>query len=346
MSRIFNSTVAVGALMAMLAGPTFAQEAGQAPAEGASIVVPQALLDAGLTDVESKSSRRGNRVEGKLPDGTEIDAILDGQGQLMGLRADGDGMLPAALVASLVPQPIRDQAIFAELTSVEAVFNSERGIMIAGQDAQKNQVRAAFAEDGTLLRFGRGEDAGRGMGPGPEHGKGPGKHARGNEDRGGDRDGGRDAGRANDRGGDRDHDRGGDRADKRGDKDHGPRGDGPREGRGDDRRDWREGGGDDRRDEWRGDRRDESRGEPRGERRDDRRPDDRRDDRRSDAPRQQGTPPAPAEIRSSLTEAGYTAIGQILQQGPVTVAQATNPEGEPVLVEIGTDGRVLRELNR
>ena len=48
----------------------------------------------------------------------------------------------------------------------------------------------------------------------------------------------------------------------------------------------------------------------------------------------------------SLTDAGYTGVGEILQQGQVTVAQATNPEGEPVLVELGRDGKVLRELNR
>ena len=57
-------------------------------------------------------------------------------------------------------------------------------------------------------------------------------------------------------------------------------------------------------------------------------------------------PPTPDEIRASLADAGYREVGQILQQGPVTVAQATNPEGEPVLVEVGVDGEVLRELSR
>lgn len=277
MSRIFTSSVAVGALIAMLGGPVLAQDAAQAPQDAPTIVVPQVLKDAGLTDVESKSTRRGNRIEGKLPDGTALDAILDEQGQLRGLRTEDKAALPAALIQQLVPQAVRDQAIFAELAQIEAVFTGERGVMIAGQDAQQKPVRAAFAQDGTLLRFGRGEDAGPEMGRDMGHGK-PGHDKRGHDR--GDHDKGP---RGKHGHGDRDHDH------KRGDDDHAKRGDGPR---------------------------------------------------------QQGTPPSPDQVRASLTEAGYTGIGQILQQGPVTVAQATNPEGEAVLVEIATNGEVLRELNR
>lgn len=262
MSRVFTTSVAIGALVAILAGPMMAQETAQPPAEAAAtVVVPQVLQAAGLTDVESKPTRHGSRIGGKLPDGTGLDAFLDRQGQLRGLRADGDAALPAALIQQLVPQAVRDQAIFGELARIDAVFTRERSVMVAGQDAQKKPVRAAFSEDGTLLRFGRGDAAGRDMAPRGDHGK----HERGDKDHG-----------------------------KRGDRDHGKRG----------------------------------------------------DDRRGDGPRQMGTPPSAQQVRASLTEAGYSAIGQILQQGPVTVAQATNPEGEPVLVEIATDGAVLRELNR
>ncbi len=293
MSRVFTSSVAAAALIAVLSGPVLAQSEPAAPAapatEAPTVTVPQVLQDAGLTDVESKPTRRGSRIEGSLPDGTEIGAILDDKGGLRGLRADGDGALPQALIDQLVPQAVRNQAIFAELGRIEAIFTGERGVMVAGKDAQDKPVRAAFAEDGTLLRFGRGDEAGRGMGPMGDHGpKGHGKH----DDKG-------------PKGRDRDHTRG----DRHGDDDRKePKRDGFRDGA-------RDGGRDAGRDG------DGARGP-------------------------QGQPQTVDQIRASLTQAGYTGIGQVLQQGPVTVAQATNPEGEPVLVEVGVDGSVLRELNR
>ncbi|SMO51149.1 hypothetical protein [Paracoccus laeviglucosivorans] len=277
MSRFLSSTVAAGALIAMLASPLAAQEAHEAAppaaghAEAAPVDLPQVLRDAGMTEAVGRSTRHGMRVEGKINDAT-VSAFLDDAGQLRGLRAAGeDAVLPQPLVERLVPQAVRDQAIYGELGQIKAVFMGGRGIMMAGTDAQSNPVRAVFSEDGTLLRFGRGDDD---RGPGMGHmGRDKGEHrGRHGDDRGGKH------GKPH---GDREH---------RGD--HGPRGDGPR----------------------------------------------------GDGPR--GPAPSPDDVRASLTGAGYTAIGEILQQGHVTVAQATNPEGEPVLVELGVDGKVLRELNR
>ena len=48
----------------------------------------------------------------------------------------------------------------------------------------------------------------------------------------------------------------------------------------------------------------------------------------------------------ALTSAGYSDIGQISQDGPRILALAVNPEGEPVAVELGPQGEVLREINR
>ena len=73
---------------------------------------------------------------------------------------------------------------------------------------------------------------------------------------------------------------------------------------------------------------------------------DRRGDRDRRGPASQGDPLTPDQVRASLTDAGYTEVAEILQQGPITIARATNPEGEPVLVEVGVDGKILRELNR
>ncbi|WP_199261320.1 hypothetical protein, partial [Paracoccus binzhouensis] len=163
MSRTFPTSIALSALLAMLAAPAMAQDTAPAPqppaAEAqAETPLPKALQDAGLTDVTRKRGPHGGtRIEGKLPDGSQIGAMLDDQGQLRGLRAKGEAALPPALVEQLVPQAVRDSAVYAELGTLKAVFSGQRGVMLAGQDADKNKVHAAFAEDGTLLRFGRGD---------------------------------------------------------------------------------------------------------------------------------------------------------------------------------------------
>lgn len=271
MSRTFRTPITLAAVLALLAGPALAQETTPAtpatpPAAAAQapVALPKALQDAGLSDVTTKRGPRdGSRIQGKLPDGTLIDAMLDRDGQLRGVKAQGEAALPQALVAQLVPQAVRDNAVFAELGSLRAVFTGERGVMLAGQDAEKNRVHAAFAQDGTLLRFGRGDDEARDRKDRKhEHGK---RH----DDRKGDRKG------------DRDHDK----RDKRGDA-------------------------------------------------------------RPAAPDRQGAVIDEGALRQALTSAGYTGLGAISQDGPRVTAEATNPEGEAVLVELNPQGGVVRETAR
>ncbi|RDD71073.1 hypothetical protein DVR11_12800, partial [Paracoccus versutus] len=52
------------------------------------------------------------------------------------------------------------------------------------------------------------------------------------------------------------------------------------------------------------------------------------------------------EVRMALTSAGYSRIGEIMQDGTRVLAQAVNPEGEPVAVELSPKGQVTREINR
>ena len=150
-----------------------------------------------------------------------------------------------------------------------------------------------FAQDGTLIRFGRGDDMHFGKGGDKDHDGKRGHHGR--------------------RGG---HD-----------DDHGWRGkhDGDRDGR---------------------------RGPPPGDM-----PPPPAPDRQGAAPmpsvdgemRQGAAAPLsvdPGEMRMALTEAGYSAIGEITQHGPRVLAMAINPEGEPVAVELDPQGEVLREINR
>lgn len=284
MKTYFTSTVAATALMALLAGPALAQEAvpARSPETAAAeanapVALPQVLSDLGLTDVTSKKMRRGDRISGKLPDGTPLVAMLDGKGELRGVRAGKDGVLPSVVVDRLVPQVVRNQPIYGEIGKIGAIFMDERGVMLAGQDGQANAVRAGFAQDGTLMRFDRGDGMGR-----------DGKEGR-RDRRHGDKDGeGRHHEDRDHKGGPKDHD---DMMEDMGGMGHGA--DGPK------------------------------------------------------GPRDADVAPlSPDQIRGKLTEAGYTEIGQILQQGPITIAQATNPEGEQVLVELGPRGRVVRELNR
>ena len=301
MSRKLSTSIALSALLAVLGAPVLAQETPAVPPPAAEaqapLVLPKVLQDAGLSEVVSKRGPRGStRIEGKLPDGTQIDAMLDDKGQLRGVRARGDAALPQALVDQLVPQAVRDNAIFGELGTLKAVFSGERGVMLAGQDGEENTLRAAFAQDGTLLRFGRG-DAGR-----------DGWHDKRAHDR---RDKGRD-----------DH-RGHDRRDGHRDGHHGPRGD----------RGWD-----------RGDRAAPGRDmppPPAGT---------APEAPAADAPQRQGAlSPVQidrGEVRMALTSAGYSRIGEIMQDGPRVVAQAVNPEGEPVAVELNPQGQVMREINR
>lgn len=315
MSRYFPRPIALTALLAVLAVPAYAQDAApaqtptQAPAAEASapLALPQALQDAGLTEVTSKRGPQGaSRIGGRLPDGSRIDAMLDAAGELRGLRLREGAALPQALVERLVPQAVRDSAVFGEMGSLGAVFSGERGVMLAGKDGEGRALRAGFAEDGTLLRFSRGdEDGPRGM---------MGRDGKGFGDRGfGDRgfDGRRDG-----------KDRGG--------KD--------RDGWGHERRD-RDRHGPDR---WHG------------------KPDHPRWGHAPGAdmppPTPGGQPPAPGPqgaleparqdaLRQALTEAGYGEIGAIMAMGPGAVAQAVNPEGEAVLLELDPAGQVIREVN-
>lgn len=312
MSRSF---VATAALLAVLTGPALAQETpAQAPADGApaqnapapaapeqatpetrTLALPQVLRDAGLTDFDIRPTRHGSRVKGNLPDGTELNGMMDEKGALRGVRIEGDAVLPPALLEQLVPAPVRDQPLFGQLGKIKAVFLGPEDVMVAGIDAKDQPVRAGFAPDGTLMRFERGGPRDPIIGPmGGPGDKGPRHGPKDEGPEGGPR--GHGPGK-----GPHDHDRR-----DRGPDDHGPRGHGP-DGKDRDR----EG----------------------------KAPDPARDGRPV-------APPTPDEIRASLADAGYREVGQILQQGPVTVAQATNPEGEPVLVEVGIDGEVLRELNR
>ena len=108
------------------------------------------------------------------------------------IGVEGQGALPPDIVARLVPETVRGNAIFAEFAQLRGIGRGDEGVMLFGADAQGQDIRAGFSADGTLQRFGRGEmdrpgmDRERDRGD-ERHGKreGGGDHAR-DRGRGGD----------------------------------------------------------------------------------------------------------------------------------------------------------------
>ncbi|AGT09347.1 hypothetical protein [Paracoccus aminophilus] len=194
MSRMVKGSVAVIALAAMLGLPiaTLAQESTPAPAPATASTqspeLPQVLKDLNLSDLKVSAGKRGGqRVSGKTADGAEIKAMLDDNGALRGAFADKDGTaLPETLVAQLVPEAVRNQDIYKQFSRVGGVFSDERGVMVVGADSSGQGLRAGFTQDGTLMRFGRGDDRGPDR-KGGEHDRrhGKGDHDKGGRDKGG-----------------------------------------------------------------------------------------------------------------------------------------------------------------
>ncbi|MDB6177888.1 hypothetical protein PAF17_10280 [Paracoccus sp. Z330] len=192
-SRFFTTTATSIALIAVLGGAAFAQDTAE------SFQIPEVLDALNLNDVEVKDGPRGGtRIEAELPDGGEIMAILDKQNNVMMIKGD-DAALPQSVLDQMLPQAVRDNAILSQFAVIDRVAGHEGRAMVAGQDADGEELRAGFDADGRLMRFGRGDED-----HGPKH---RGKHHR----KGGDHDKGERGGMHGKHG---DHHRG----------DHGPEG--------------------------------------------------------------------------------------------------------------------------
>ena len=299
-------------------GGTTAAAPGTAP----QAALPPVLGDLGIRDAAVLDRRKGEqRVEGTLPGGAAFRGAIDPQGQLRMMRVtDEAGALPDDIMRRLVPEPIRNAPVFAEFARVQGVTRSEDRIMLSGADARGMPVRAAFGTDGTLQRFGRGEDGG------PRQGKreGQGDQNPGRRDHDGPRDkrGGMDRDMGHGHG--KDHECGGHHGkpahdhrpgDRDGERGEARRGEAPAEGTmararedGPPPADGRGRGGPDR-------------AQPR-------------------------EPLDDAAVRSILTDGGYTELGEITRNGPRAEVAAKNPEGENVTVTISPRGVVVRELAR
>lgn len=300
MSSKLKASVAGMALLAMLgAGLANAQTApapAEAPAEAPAatapapaaeaVALPEILQGSAFTDVTSRPGPRGGlMVEGTIAEtGKSFDALVNGEGALIGMRTADGAALPAAVVESLLPEAARANAILPEITALSAIGQRDGAVMASGQDASGEDVRIGFDAEGQLMHFSRGDREGRGGWMG--------------------RDGHR--GERGDHG-----DRGGKHG-KHGDK--GPRGErGERGGDGDR-------GGDH-----------EGRGDREG---------------RGPAPEGAGAPMDEAAVRGALETGGYTALADMRPSPEGVVVEATNPQGEDVLVMVSPEGEVVRETAR
>ena len=254
---------------------------GVLPAPVLEAAVPAAVRDADAFDMLAKIEELHSRgemlgLEGEDKNGEDLRLMFDASGKLTGIAMD-DAAVPQDLLNDLLPQTVRDADITRQFAVVDHVMSGRGMIMLAGQDADGQDLRAQFDTDGNLLRFGRGDD-----------------------DRDGDREGGRMHGKHGDhgehgkRGKHGDHgDRGGKHGGKGGDHARGPH--------------------------------DDDHGMKGGD--------------RPDAPRLDVD-----AVTSTLSDAGYTDLGDIRRAGPGAAVTATNPDGEKVMLHLTPEGEVVREI--
>lgn len=337
-----TTSAAFLALMVGLGGTAWAQSPTTdqtAPAAQADQALPEALAQLNLTDLEIKTKRGGIReVEGRTAEGVEIEAKIAPSGEVIKLEAD-DGVLPQPLINAYVPQAARDHeftSLFAEINEIKRRPDS---LEIKGNQNGGKDIEARFDAEGKLI----GAEVDDGALPDTivqallpqtvRDSETIGQFAQIEEIaqvrgvwlvKGEDADG-KEMGAAFDQEGrlvrfgrEGEH-RGGPDGMHHG---HGPK-DGPHGMGHKDRH------GDGHRFEGR-------RGEH-GER-------GARGDRRG---AEQSAPSFdPVAVNKTLSDAGYTGFGFMRQQGPDTVLEAVNPQGESVLLQLNDKGEVVRESAR
>jgi hypothetical protein len=252
---------------------------GVLPAPVLQGAVPEAIRNSDAFDLLDKIEELHNRrgmigLEGEDADGNDLRLMFDMDGTLKGIGMD-DAAVPQNLMDSLLPQAVRDADVMSQFAVIERVMTGNDRVMIAGEDAEGEDIRAQLDQSGNVLRFGRGDDDHEG------------------QKKRGDRKG---------------H---GERGEHHGDRgDHGKRGDHGDRGDHAGKRDGHHGEG----------KRDGDRG-PRAE---------------FDAD----------AANKNLTDAGYTDLGEARRAGPGMAMQATNPDGEQVTLHLSPKGEVLRETAR
>ncbi len=185
MSSTLKTSVAAMALLAILGpaavhaqtAPAQTAPAAPAPVEApapapAAVTLPEILQGSAFTDVTSRPGPRGGLfVEGTIAEtGKSFDALVNDQGQLVGMRTAEGAALPAAIVAALLPEAARTNPVLPEIAVLSAVGTRDGAAMASGQDASGDDVRIGFSAEGALMHFDRGGREGRGGWMGREDG--------------------------------------------------------------------------------------------------------------------------------------------------------------------------------
>ncbi|WP_111557473.1 hypothetical protein [Paracoccus sediminilitoris] len=169
----------------------FEADDGVVPATVLDAAVPAEIRNAEAFDLLTRIEELHSRgdmlgLKGEDKDGEELHLMFDLTGKLTGIATD-DTAVPQDIVATLLPQTVRDSDIAAQFAVIDHVMSGSDRVMIGGEDADGEDLRAQFDMDGNLLRFGRGDDdrgdhrmhgdrMGRGGHGGPGEHRGPGKH--------------------------------------------------------------------------------------------------------------------------------------------------------------------------
>lgn len=322
--KVLSGTVAAFALIAGLGGPVMAQTA--APSATAQSDLPAPLAALNLGNLRSEVKRDGLReIDGRTSDGVEIEAKIDMAGNIIEVEAD-DGALPQSLIEALLPGAALGSDAMSLLARIDEIKLRPDHIDVKGNQPDGADAELKFDPQGALVgaelddaalpdalvqallpQAVRDADVFSQFGRIDEIGSRNGHFIVKGEDASG-----RDMGAAFDQEG---------RVLRFGS-------DGPRKGghdhhgrdRDDDRR------GDDRR----GGPGHAGRGGPDGH--------PARGPRLADF--------NAVEVNQRLTAAGYSQFGFLRPQGPRIVLEATNPQGEPVVLELDRAGEVVRETAR
>lgn len=323
----FSASVAVLALLTGLGGAAMAQTVTQdTPAATAAEALPEALGALNLQGIETETKRGGLReIEGRTADGVKIEAKIDMNGEIVEVEAD-DGALPQSLIEALLPQAIRDHAAMAQFATIDEIKRHRGFVEVKGDQANGEDVEARFDAQNALIGI-EVDDAALPaalietiLPPAVRDSQVLAQFATIDEIR---TRGGAFLIEGEDSAGE----------DMRAALD--AEGRVVRFGRaGDDRK-----GGRDK----------EMRGEMRGQ-------EMRGEHRRGDGPRGErpgrmsGQAAAPAfdavAAQQRLADAGYTGFGFLRPDGPRVVIEATNPQGDAVLLELDAAGELVREAAR
>ncbi len=326
-----SGTVAALALIVGLGGPAIAQTATQAPAASTQSDIPAPLAALNLGNLRIDTKRDGLReVEGRTSDGIEIDAKIDMAGNIIEVESD-DGALPQSLIEAMLPQAARGNDAMSLLVYIDEIKLRPDHIEVKGNQQNGDDAELKFDRDGALVgaelddsrlpdtliqallpQAVRDAEVMAQFGRIDEIGSRHGNFVVKGEDQSG-----RDMSAAFDQEG---------RVLRFGSDD------GPKHRRGHDRDDDRRGGP-------REMRHDDHAGHGKG-----------RDGGPRFGDRAERGGPAPefdaVQVNQRLADSGYSQFGFLRAQGPGAVLEATNPQGEPVVLELDPAGEIVRETAR